>query len=144
MTLDELNHRLPNGFHDAQIFSIELDYAAGTAKLHLSLLVGSPDDPPPQRDEYQEANLVVTGLCFCSIEPPFPSYPFLPDGRPVDASGDPAKSDHLPSLAALSAKCPPGTWYYRFFVSDWNAFIHIAARDAEVTWVGPIPKQAAH
>lgn len=142
MTLDELDQKLPNGFHDAHIFSIELDYATGTAKLHLSLWVGSLDDPSPERDEYHEANLIVTGLCFCSIDPPSPSYPFLPDGSPVDASGDPAKPDHLPSLPDLSAKCPSGTWYYRFFISDWNAFIHIAARDAEVTWIGAIPRQA--
>ena len=33
MTLDELDHILPNGFHHAQLFSIELNYAAGSAKL---------------------------------------------------------------------------------------------------------------
>ena len=37
MTLEELNDTLPNGFHDAQLFSIELNYGAGTATLHLSL-----------------------------------------------------------------------------------------------------------
>jgi hypothetical protein len=31
---------------------------------------------------------------------------------------------------------------YRFFVNDWNAFIHIAGGDAEVTWVGEKPKHA--
>ena len=31
MTLGELDNSLPNGFHDAMIFSVELDYAAKTA-----------------------------------------------------------------------------------------------------------------
>lgn len=141
MTLDELDKKLPNGFHDAHIFSINLDYVAGTAELHLSLWVGSMDDPPPAREEYHEASLLVTGLCFCSIEPPYPSYPFIPHGLPVTVSGDPAKSDHLPSLTDLSARCPAGTWYYRFFVNDWNAFIHIAARDAEFDWIEAVLQQ---
>jgi hypothetical protein len=141
VTLEELNQKLPNGFHDAQIFSIELDYAAGTAILHLSLLVGRPSDPEPQREKYQKASLKLSGLCFCSIAPPDPSYPFLPHGKPIPASGDPAKADHLPSLPALSAKLPEGAWCYRFFVDNWNAFIHVAARHAEISWIGERPKR---
>jgi hypothetical protein len=57
-------------------------------------------------------------------------------------SGDPAKPDNLPSLPDLAAKFPFGTWSYRFFVDDWNAFIHIAGRDTELTWVGEKPKHA--
>jgi hypothetical protein len=143
VTLDELDHALPNGFHDAQLFSLELNYAAGRAKLHLNLLVGWPEDPAGQRETYQEAILTVTGLCFCSIEPPYHNYRFLPDGKPTWLSGDPAKPDHLPSLPALVEKCPAGTWFYRFFMSDWNAFIYIAGRDAEVAWIGEKPIHAA-
>jgi hypothetical protein len=142
MTLDELDQKLPNGFHDAQIFSIEIDYAAGAAKFSLGLLVGWPEDPEPERERYQKAELFLTGQCFCSIDPPFPTYSFIPDGRPIYVSGDPAQPDHLPALRELSAKFPPGTWCYRFFVHDWNGFIQIAARDARVTWVGEVPKHA--
>jgi hypothetical protein len=79
VTLDELDHALPNGFHDAEIFSFEVDYVDGIASFHLNLLVGWPDDPEPERCAYQEATLVVKGLCFCSIDPPHSTYPFLPD-----------------------------------------------------------------
>jgi hypothetical protein len=142
LTLEELDHNLPNGFHDAEIFSFELDYAAGTARFRMNLLVGCPDDPEPEGQAYQEATLVVNGLCFCSIDPPSSTYPFLPHGEPICVSGDAAKSDHLSSLPDLAAKLPSGTWCYRFFVDDWNAFIHIAGRDAELTWVGEKPKRA--
>jgi hypothetical protein len=142
MTLDELDNKLPNGFHDAEIFSYEVDFAGASAKFHLNLLVGWPDDPPGEREEYQEAAVVVSGLCFLSIDPPSPTYPFLPDGKPISVSGDPADADTLPSLPDLAAKFPGGTWCYRFFVHDWNAFIYIAARDAQVTWVGEKPKHA--
>ena len=142
MTLDELDRNLPNGFHDAEIFSIELNYAAGVAKFHLSLLVGWPEDPEPERLAYQEATLMVTGLCFCSIDPPYPTYRFHADGKPICVSGDPAKPDHLPSLPDLAANFSAGTWCYRLFVHDWNAFIHVAGRDAEVAWIGEKPKHA--
>jgi hypothetical protein len=142
LTLNELDEALPNGFHDAEIFSFELDYVAAVAKFRLNLLVGWSDDPEPERQAYQEATLVVSGVCFFSIDPPSPTYPFLPDGKPICVSGDPAKPDHLASLPGLAAKLPHDTWCYRFFVHDWNAFIHIAGREAVVTWVGEKPKHA--
>lgn len=142
MTLDELVQTLPNGFHDMQVCSVELDYLAGTAKLNVQLLVGWPQDPEPERQEYQGAVLTINGLCFWSMDPPDPSYPFLPDGEPIMASGYSAKLDDLPSLAKLSAKFPAGVWIYDLFVQDWNAYIRFAARDAEVSWIGPKPKHA--
>ena len=142
MTLEELDQTLPNGFHDMEICSMELDYLTATARLNVRLLVGWPDDPEPESQEYQAAVLTISGLCLCSIEPPDPSHPFLPDGNPIMVSGDPAKSDSLPSLDQLSAKFPVGAWCYRFFVHDWNAFIHFAAKDAQISWVGPKPKHA--
>jgi hypothetical protein len=53
VTLAELDDALPNGFHDAKIFSIELDYVGAIAKFHLDLLVGWPDDPEPECQAYQ-------------------------------------------------------------------------------------------
>jgi hypothetical protein len=142
MTLEEIDNLPPNGFHDAQLFSIELDYAKALAKLHVNLLIGLPDDPEEERSAYQEAIVSLTGLCFCSIEPPCPDYPFVPGGGPTWMVGDRAKPDHLPSLPDIMKKAPEGTWSYRFFVNDWNAFIYIAARDAELSWIGEKPKHA--
>ena len=142
MTLEELEQKLPNGFHDAHILKIELDYLAATARLHLSLLVGWPDDPVPEREEYQEAYLNLTGLCFCSIDPPDPNYPFIPNGEPVPASGYSLKPDDLPALSALAKRFPEDTWCYGFFLDNWNAYIQIAAKHAEINWVGTTPRHA--
>jgi hypothetical protein len=142
MTLDEPDDSLPNGFHDAEIFSFEVDCARGTANFHLNLLVGWPDDPVSERDAYQEAKLVVRGLCFCSIDAPYATSPFLPDGKPILVSGAKPEADAPPFVPDLVAKFPVGTWCYLFFVHDWNACINIAGRDAEVTWIGEKPKHA--
>jgi hypothetical protein len=136
-----LNHELPNGFHDAKLSSIELDYVAGIATLHLACWVGSMDAAPgPEREQYREGIVSLSGLCFCSIQPPDPNYPFLPDGKPIDLSGDGANADHLPSLPALSLRLPEGAWCYRFFVVEWNAFIYVAAKHAEISWAGATSK----
>jgi len=41
-----------------------------------------------------------------------------------------SRSD-LASLPDLAAKFPGGTWSYRFFVDDGNAFTHISLLDGE-------------
>jgi hypothetical protein len=142
MTLDEIDHLPPNGFHDGLLSAIELDYKNARATLHLDLCVGWPDDPESERSVYQKAVVTVTGLFFCAIQPPDPNYPFVPDGSLTWLDGDPAKPDHLPSLPELMKKAPDGTWAYRFFMGDWNSFIYIAARDAALEWVGEKPKHA--
>jgi hypothetical protein len=142
MTLDEIDKQSPNGFHDAQLSSIELDYKNAGAKLHLNLWVGSMDDPPSEREAYREAIVAITGLCFCSIGPPDANYGFIPNGGPTEVDGDAATPDHLPTLPELMKKAPHGTWAYRFFMGDWNSFIYIAARDAELEWVDEKPKHA--
>jgi len=35
VTLQELEDNLPDGFHDAEIFSFELNYVEGIAKFHM-------------------------------------------------------------------------------------------------------------
>jgi hypothetical protein len=138
MTLDELDRSLPNGFHDAKIHSIEIDYVKATVTLQVSFLEGTPEDPEDRRDRYRRAVVRITGLHFCSIDAPDPTYHFRPDQRPIVVSGDPAKSDHLPSLPGLMAQAPAGVSAYRLFVSDWNRFIYIAARDAEISFTEPV------
>jgi hypothetical protein len=142
MTLDELDQTLPNGFHDAEIFSFHVDWAEGIATFDLTLLVGWPDDPKPERSAYQKATLVVRGLCLFSIDPPDFRYPFLPDGKPILASGSSPKPGAPPFVPDLLAKFPTGTWCYSFFMHDWNSCINLAGRDATVTWIGEKPKHA--
>ena len=46
MTLDELARTLPNGFHDAALHSLALDFNLRTAELLLEIWVGDPHAPP--------------------------------------------------------------------------------------------------
>ncbi|MBI3661719.1 MAG: hypothetical protein HY234_01520 [Acidobacteria bacterium] len=133
MTFGEVEKELPNGFHDAYILSIDLDYVHRSATLQMRLWVGTPDSTDPEK--YEPAELKVTGLCFCSIDPPDPDYPFVPDGQPLDACGDPARPDTLPTLDKLLSKLPAGVSSYRFFVEGWNSFVHIAGMEVRLVWI---------
>jgi hypothetical protein len=97
VTFDELDQTLPNGFDDAKILSIELNYATGTPKFRLSLVVGWPEDLEPERDKYQEAAVKVTGLCFCSVGPPSPGYRFFRTGDPYWSAGIQARLTTYPN-----------------------------------------------
>jgi hypothetical protein len=108
VTLEELEGALPNGFHDAEIFSFELDYVAGIAKFHMNLLVGWPDDPEPESQAYQEATLVVEGLCFCSIDPPLLNVS-LSSERKTD-SGDRGQGKGRCSAFRAGLNCKASCW----------------------------------
>src|SRR5690242_21708128 len=91
MTFEKLEMELPNGFHDAEIRSIGLDYLSRTADLRMNLLisVGTPEDRNAAL--YRAGTVRIAGLLLLYIEPPDPNYPFVPDGSPLNASGNSVK-----------------------------------------------------
>jgi hypothetical protein len=130
MTLEELADQLPNGFHDMSVRSMTLDFVRRTATFDVDLCVGNADaESPLEHDAYRSAQLVLEELAFCVIDPPDPRYPF--------AKSEPAwfvdlfnpAPDHK-ALESLS----PDTFAGRFFVNQWNAYVHVAAKHARVQW----------
>jgi hypothetical protein len=133
MTFERVDAELPNGFHDAKLYGIVIDYVAGSAILRMDFWVGSMEGP--NREEYRPAELRVTGLYFCSMDVPDPTYRYVPHGSPLNVSGDLAKPDTSAAFQELYRTLPPEVSCYRFFVHEWNSFIHIAATDAQVSWI---------
>jgi hypothetical protein len=131
MTFEEAEKTLPNGFHDAKIVRIVLDYASNALLMTLQILVGTPGQS--DQEQYGTAELRANGLHFCFIDPPDPSYPFKPNGKPLGVSGAP-ESRESPVIEGLSAKLPEGASVYRFFADRWNSFIHVAASDIQISW----------
>jgi hypothetical protein len=133
MTFKELENELPNGFHDAELQEMRIDYVGGSITLRMSFWIGSM--AAPNREEHRLGELRITGLYFCVIDPPDPNGRYVPDGGALSVSGDPAKPDTCPALEGLSRTLPPGVACYRFFVHEWNSFINIAAKDVQVCWI---------
>ncbi|SRR5271170_7889392 len=138
MTFDELDRRFPNGFDDAEIHSLTLDYQNRTVTLHLNLRGNSPDSP--DRDVYDRAVLTLREFHYFSIDPPHPDQLFYPERTKLTFDGLPEDPSQFPLFEILKPKLAAGAFCCRFYVHDWNSFIHIAAQDAEFSWVGDRPK----
>jgi hypothetical protein len=127
MTLQELADTLPNGFHDAQVSRVELNYAEAEAKIHLMLWTSGDYVPGVSNsEEYRPAMLILTGLQYFVIAPPnYGSY--RTRGLTVDM-GDDAE----PPLD--SKLLDPSAFQNWFFVSEWNSLLQVSATDAALIW----------
>lgn len=136
MQLDDLfGGDVPHAtFHDAEIERLTLDYVAREAVLDCSICIGDPDATDEEaRGARRKGHLTISGLLYCTIDPPDPSYPYQDAGAlwmvgdgPVGSNGVSGK--HLPT------NLPDGAFVRWFFINDWNAFIYIAAESARFEW----------
>lgn len=133
MTFDELDQRFPNGFDDAEITNLTVDYRDRIVALELNLRGNLPDSPNSQ--EYGRAVLTLRGFYYFSIEPPDPDHLFYPGRAKIVVDGLPEDPRQFTLFEHLKPKLPMGAFCCRFYVHDWNSFIHIASRDARFSWV---------
>jgi len=126
MTMDELEDTLPNGFHDSFLVSASVDYPAATACLEIDV---DADDPDPE--VFQRVKLKLKGLCLFIIDPPDLSQNFS-FGDTEWINGDVTTEALLPKLEMYRQSVPAGSFFYSFFLRNWNSFIHVAAQDAEL------------
>lgn len=128
-TIDDLESSLPNGFHDALLLRLAIDYSVGEVLMALDVVINDAREP-----EYREGLLRMTGVHFAVVDAPGANAT-LNSSRPsrIDTgSGHPSTSViNLPSV-------PAGHFLQWFFVSDRNAFIRVAAKDATFTWADAI------
>jgi hypothetical protein len=129
MTLEELENTLLNGLHDADVHRIAIDYAERRVTFDLAVWVGKMEDPPERREAYKSGRIEVSGLLFIVMEPPDPRYPFSRPCTTIDGC-DMRKSIKAELLESL----PSGSFFRSLWVNEWNAFIHIAAKSAALTW----------
>ena len=132
MTFEEMDAKYPDGFTDADLVRIVVDYAARTAALHLSLR-GKPADAP-ERNVYEAALLEVRGLYYLAIEAPDREHISSPAQGKVVVDGFPEDANGFEPFRALQPRLPAGAFCCRLFVHDWNSFIHIAGENATLTW----------
>jgi hypothetical protein len=121
MTIFEVAADLPNGFHDAEVESIRIDYATRTVGFELDVWVGTADE----RELYRRAMLTVTDFQYCAMDVPDQAYPFSGiDTLTIDLF---EATQFVPVTAAYGC---------RLWVGQWNGFIHLAAEAASLKWKG--------
>lgn len=132
MTFEELDRKLPNGFHDSKIRKISVDFAGGSILIGMDLLVGLPRTPSPEG--YRAGTLRVASPYLFFIEPPDPQYRFIPNGSPLNVDGDSVKVGQNPEVDRLLPVLPANASVYRFFLEEWNSFLYLAGGDAAFSW----------
>jgi hypothetical protein len=132
MTLQDLAQTLPNGFHDAELRRLEMDYVRRILRFDLVVWIGSMDDPLT-RELYRPARLILDNVAFFVIEPPDTRYPSSEPGPiRIDAGdGQPRQS------ASKVPQAPAGTSMSWVYLEQLNGFLLFAAGDASLEWTGP-------
>jgi hypothetical protein len=64
MTLEELEATLPWGLHDAYLERLQIDWPEAKLVLDVRVMVTE------HQDMDQRARITITGLVFCSVDPP--------------------------------------------------------------------------
>lgn len=133
MTLADVEATLPNGFHDAEIEQFIWDYRTNSASFTMELWVAEQGNQ--SQEVYRKGRLDLKGIIFITIDPP--------DIKPYKASLGTLRIDGLtttesilPNLATLTETVTQCINPYSFYVDNWNSYIHIAAKESELIWIG--------
>lgn len=137
MTFNELAYTLPNGFHDAELHRIEMDYLTRTLRLHLVVWIGDMDDPP-RREAYRPALVTLKDVAYLIIEPPDfevrqqGEYPWRERGNiRIDAGEGPVSESNT-----IVPPAPEGTTANWMYIDDFNRYLFFAAGDSSLEWTG--------
>ena len=122
-SLKNLEEGLPNGFHDAKIKKIDIDYEKHFLVLELSIDVSNMDTNLP---EYRVGKIIISEFLFCVIAQPDVSSI---NEVPWISGSDQINPEDLPMR--LPDQLPEGTFVHRFFINNWNAFLDVVATDAQ-------------
>jgi hypothetical protein len=130
VNIEELEADLPNGLHDAVLREFSSDPAERRAEFILDVWMGDLHSAViSERERRRPARLELLGLAYLVPDDPDRRHPVMV-GSPVqiDACGADDNAD-------LARRVPPGGFAGRFFVTEWNAFIHFAALEARLIWL---------
>src|SRR5215831_10822224 len=101
MTLTDIAAQLPNGFHDAFLRTLTVDYALAKATMAVRICVGDVNSTiEAAREAYRAATLTLTGLQWCVIERPNGASKATEDGLWIDAGplNDLKQKPNLPAI----------------------------------------------
>lgn len=127
MTIIEIEERLPNGFHDAKINRMYIEYVDRTLIIEINIIISEPNDV-----EIISKNVIlnISGLVFCSIGLPDYSYN-IPGFTEAWIS---ASMSEKPKELTINKPFyhPDGAFEHYFYINNWNTYIVIVALDANL------------
>ena len=131
MTLEDIENSLPNGLHDTEMHRLVVDYKQRTLTAEVAVWVGDLDEPTETREKYRAGRIEIAGLIFLIMEPPDAKYPFSDSTKLTIDGCDLRQNLDIHLLNSL----PEKSFFRSFWVGEWNAFIHVAGKDAKFSWL---------
>ena len=130
MNIDEIEADLPNGLHDSLLCEYSSNPDQRRAEFVLDVWVGDLHSTiTTERECHRRARLELLGLGYLVVEDPDPGYGPV-DKLPVQIDACAADDD-----ADRAGRVPRGGFAGRFFITEWNSFIHFSALEARLTWI---------
>ena len=129
LAIEEL---LPNGFHDAFVHELRLDFIQLKVELVLDVLMACRGEP--EDEGYKKCRLTLHDYAAAVLEPAV-AYRGAksPDGLEIDRTV--FNEDDQRRIKEAGYKVPDGNFWLAFFVYDWNSRIVINARDATLEFL---------
>ena len=138
MTWTELEQLLPNGFHDARLDEIGIDYRAKTAVFELEFWAVTewPESNPAEVPElYRRGRVTFSGLLACTLDVPNGEYQ-VPDASELWIDLVPRDVAVSEPLSWPEEPLPEGVFSRAFcFLNDAASFVHIAAQGIDFEWL---------
>ena len=131
MTLEQLEDKLPNGLHDAEICSITRDFEKETVTMVVNVLVGLPGDSAEKRDDTRAASITFTDVRLFTIAPPTVLSACGVSGS-ISFHAERSKTGLLP--AEIESDLQQCNDLYSLYVYDWESYIHIATSGIRFEW----------
>lgn len=128
MNMSDVEDSLPNGFHDAILISMCVDYSPKVLRLVLDVCID--DFETDEIDRHRLGELTVSGLQYLAVEAPRDHANGSELLIDMGKIGEPNAPAHVVPPEHLAK----GSFCYWIFVSNWNSFIYFAALDASWTW----------
>lgn len=138
MNWSELEQLLPNGFHDARLDGISINYRARTAIFELELWAVTewPENRPAEVPNlYRRGKLTFLGLLACTLDVPNGEYQ-VPDACELWVNAAPVDSAVVEHSSWPKEPLPEGAFRGVFyFLNDAASFVHVAAQDLDFEWL---------
>lgn len=131
MTLEDIEKSSPNGLHDSKLRRVTIDYRLRTLEAEVEVWIGDTGETAEGGETYKHGRIEISGLIFMIMESPDPKYPFLNSAQLTIDGCDQQQNLDPTFLKSL----PKKSFVRSLWVGEWNAFIHVAGTNAELSWV---------
>jgi hypothetical protein len=134
MEIQDIEKKLPHGFHDAIIERIEFDFTKRHAQIDINIWVGDEESKKnSEKEKHRKGCLKFVDLLYMGIEPPNEMDFFKREKIAYLVHEDISVSNKF--YSAIKEKLPDGYKLYCFYIWTQSSLICIIAKEVEFEWV---------